>query len=242
MPRQHGTSNPSRRATHTCPKGHRIAHVRRGSAGYQADIVNCCEDTGKTFAIGGWLDGSTQQAIAGIREGNWKSYADCAVAKALHRMNETRKAFRLIAVKYKRQAELFDDAPKYHVIVSNRAESTADTLHWYRQRRETSEKGIKELKIGFGMERLPYGPFAANAAFFRIGVIAHNLFVLFKHAALSTDWQRHQVVAVRWRLFHLPGQVLRHAGSWVLQVAADAVDLFRSIRARSFAQAVANSP
>jgi hypothetical protein len=38
------------------PKGHRIAQVRLDSAGYQADIFNDCEDTGKTFAIGGRLD------------------------------------------------------------------------------------------------------------------------------------------------------------------------------------------
>ncbi|HRC60202.1 hypothetical protein E4Q23_21305 [Candidatus Accumulibacter phosphatis] len=114
------------------PKGHRMAHVRLDSAGYQADIVNYCENTGKTFAIGGRLDAPTQQAIAGIPESDWKRYADCAVAETLHSMNETRKAFRLIVVKYKRQAELFDDAPRYHVIVSNCVESTTDTLIWYR--------------------------------------------------------------------------------------------------------------
>lgn len=38
-------------------------------------------------------------------------------------MNGTRKAFRLIVVKHKRQADLFDDAPRYHVIASNRVES-----------------------------------------------------------------------------------------------------------------------
>ena len=106
-------------------------------------------------------------------------------------MNETHKAFRLIVVKYKHQAELFDDQPKYHVIVSNRQESAEDTLLWYRQRGEVSENGIKELKIGFGMERMPCGQFEANAAFFRIGVIAHNLFVLFKHSALDSGWQRY---------------------------------------------------
>jgi hypothetical protein len=60
------------------------------------------------------------------------------------------------------------------------------------------------------------GQFKANASFFRIGVIAHNLFVLFKHSALDASWLRHQVTTVRWRLFHLPGKVVRHAGAWVL--------------------------
>ena len=145
-------------------------------------------------------------------------------------------------MKYKHQAELFDEQPKYHVIASNRIESTTDTLIWYRQRGEVSENGIKELKIGFGMERMPCGQFKANAAFFRIGVIAHNLFVLFRYATLDAAWQRHKVATVRWRLFHLPGKVVRHAGAWVLKVASDAVDLFRSIRAKSFALARSMSP
>jgi hypothetical protein len=224
------------------PKGHRIAHVRLDSAGYQSNIFNHCEQTGKTFAIGGRLDGSTLKAIEAIPQSAWKHYPDCAVAETLHSMNETKKAFRLIVVKHKRQTELFDDKPRSHVIASNRQESTEATLIWYRQRGEVSENGIKELKIGFGMERMPCGQLNANAAFFRIGVIAHNLFVLFKHSALDAGWLRHQVTTVRWRLFHLPGKVVRHAGAWVLKVAAGSLDLFRSIRARSFVLAQAMSP
>lgn len=135
------------------PKGHPIAHVRLDSAGYQADILNYCEETNKTFAIGGRLDASTLKTIEAIPQSDWAHYADCAIAVTAHSMNETHKAFRLIVVKYKKhQAELFDDQPKYHVIASNRQESAEDTLLWYRQRSEVSENGIKELKIGFGMD------------------------------------------------------------------------------------------
>lgn len=224
------------------PAGHSIAHVRLDSAGYQADIFNYCEDTGKSFAIGARLDAPTQRVIADIPESAWKKYTDCAVAETLHSMNGTKKAFRLIVVKHLRQTELFDDQPKYHVIASNRVESAADTLIWYRQRGEVSENGIKELKIGFGMERMPCGQFKANAVFFRIGVIAHNLFVLFKRSALGADWQKCKVTSVRWRLFHLPGKVVRHAGAWVLKVASETLDLFRAIRTRSFALAQSLSP
>jgi hypothetical protein len=169
-------------------------------------------------------DEPTLKAIEVIPESDWKHYADCAIAEATH------KAFRLIVVKCKYQAELFDDQPKYHVIASNRVESTADTLIWYRSRGEVSENGIKELKIGFGMERMPCGQFEANAAFFRIGVIAHNLFVLFKHSAPGGNWQRHRVATVRWRLFHLPGKLVQHARTLTLKIAAEFAKLFRDIR------------
>ena len=224
------------------PKGHTIAHIRLDSAGYQADIFNYCEDTGKTFAIGGRLDASTQKTIDAIPDDAWKQYADCALAETLHSMNNTGKAFRLVVVKYLRQTELFDDQPRYHVIASNRTESTAATVVWYRSRGEVSENGIKELKIGFGMERMPCGQFGANAAFFRIGAIAHNLFVLFKHSVLGGDWQRHRVATVRWRLFHLPGKVVRHAGALMLKIAAGFVDLFRNIRCKSYQLALALAP
>lgn len=88
------------------------------------------------------------------------------------------------------------------------------------------------------MERMPCGQIKADAAFFRIGSIAHNLFVLFRHSALDADWQRQKVASLRWRLFHLPGKVVRHAGAWVLKIAAAALDLFRPIRAKSFSLAL----
>ncbi len=132
------------------PKGHTIANVRLDSAGYQADIFNYCEATGKTFAIGGRLDAPTLAAIEAIPDSAWTQYADCALDETLHSMGNTGRAFRLIVVRYKRQAELFDDRPRYHVIASNRIEQAAATLVWYRQRGEVSENGIKELKIGAG--------------------------------------------------------------------------------------------
>lgn len=54
---------------------------------------------------------------------------------------------------------------------------------------------------------------ASKVTFFRIGVIAYDLLVVFKHA-----------------------------GSWVLKLAADTVDVFRATRLRRFAQAAVNVP
>jgi hypothetical protein len=217
------------------PPGYTLTAIRADSASYQADLFNYCEQTGKTFAIGGRLDASTLAAIAAIPEAAWTRYADCAVAETVHSMAHTDKAFRLIVVRHAHQGELLEeDRPRYHVIASNRPGSTADVLVWYRQRGEHSENGIKELKIGFGMERMPCGQESANAAFFRIGVIAHNLFVLFKHAALGEGWQNHRIATVRWRLFQIPGRLVRHAGAWTLRVASQVAADFAAIRTRSY--------
>ncbi len=127
------------------PKGHTIAHIRLDSAGYQADIFNYCEDTGKTFAVGGRLDASTQKTIDAIPDDAWKQYADCALAETLHSMNNTDKAFRLVVVKYLRRPNCSTTSP-----VTTSLPATAATLVWYRSRGEVFENGIKELKIGAG--------------------------------------------------------------------------------------------
>jgi hypothetical protein len=82
-------------------------------------------------------------------------------------MNTMKTAFRLIVFKRLRQGSLFpEEGQRYHVVASNREETAEQTLDWYHQRGEHSENRIKELKCGFGMERMPCGQFGANALFF----------------------------------------------------------------------------
>lgn len=50
------------------------------------------------------------------------------------------------------------------------------------------------------------------------------------------------MATVRWRLFHLPGRVVRHAGALALKVAARLVELFRDIRSKSYQMAQALAP
>jgi hypothetical protein len=223
------------------PTGKRIGAVRADSAAYQAAIINYCEAGGKRFAIGADLDAAVKQSIAAIAESAWRRWRDGEIAETVHCMNATNKAFRLIVVRRARQGELFDEPGAcyhYTVIASNRQESAAATMDWYCQRGEASENRIKDLKGGFGMERMPCGQFEANAMFFRLGVLAYNLFVGFKRWALKKEWRRHQVQTVRWRLYQTAGKIVRHAGQLYLKVSQQAREVFGSIRARCWALAV----
>jgi hypothetical protein len=171
--------------------------------------------------------------MAALPESAWTPGRDGGIAETVHTMNGTRQAFRLIIVRRGRQGELFEagaGAYRYTVIASNRRESAAATTAWYCQRGEASENRIKELKIGFGMERLPCGQFQANAMFFRIGVLAYNLLKGFARCALAPEWRRHQVQTIRWRLYQAAGKVVHHAGQLYLKVSRAAVALFESIR------------
>lgn len=116
---------------------------------------------------------------------------------------------------------------------SNRVESTEAAVAWHNQRGNTSENCIKELKIGFGMERMLCGQFAASAAFFRIDMLAHNLFVLFALTTLDRSWHRYQVATVRWCLLQIPGKVVHHAIAYVLIDCGSVSGLIQRIREQS---------
>jgi len=217
------------------PKGKRISALRSDSAAYQAEIINYCEDRGLRFAIGADLDTAVLTAIKAIPEDDWKPYQNGSIAETVHSMEKTDTAFRLIVIRRPYQSTLFaeeDEKLKYTVIATNRTESAEEVVAWYNQRGECSENRIKELKIGFGMERMPCGQLTANAMFFRIGILAYNLFRLFTVKVLSPSWCRHQVQTVRWRLYQVAGKIVFHGGQVFLKVRRGLCRLFGDIRLR----------
>ncbi len=147
------------------PKGKRIACLRSDSAAYQAAIFNDCEAEGRGFAIGADLDSAVLGVIAAIPEDGWRPYQNGHIAETVYTMNATRNAFRLVVIRRPVQLDMFkgEEAPlRYKAIASNRDESAEETVAWYNRRGETSENRLKELKLGFAMERMPRGDRSAS--------------------------------------------------------------------------------
>jgi len=135
------------------------------------------------------------------------------------------------------QGNLFDEQDsesRYRVIATNREGTAEEVVQWYNQRGQCSENRIKELKIGFGMERMPCGQFEANAVFFRIGVLAYNVGRLFVLSTLDKSWHRHQVQTLRWKLYETAGKVVYHGRSIYLKIGLRLRDLFDEVRLRSW--------
>lgn len=217
------------------PKGKKIKYLRADSAAYQASIINFCEEKGIQFAIGADLDEAVQEAIRKIPHDQWRPYKNGYIAQTVHCMNKTEKAFRLIVIRRPYQRNLFgeeDASVKYTVMATNRTDASQEVVRWYNQRGEHSENRIKELKIGFGMERMPCGQFEANAVFFKIGILAYNLFRLFVLKVLDKSWHRHQVQTIRWRLYHIAGKIVYHQNQIFLKLHRRFFNLFNDIRLR----------
>lgn len=224
--------------------GKRIGRYRADSASYQSGLIDALEADGVYWAITADQDAAVKAAIRAIPETGWREpEAGCGfeVAETVHCMNRTEKAFRLIVKREVRhQGELFAGGAGYfyHAVASNwpaEAKSAFEVLAWHNQRGQ-AENFNKELKSGFGMERLPCGQSWANAVYFRIGVIAYNLFIGFKRLNCPASWGRHTIATFRWRMIQIAGRIVRHAGQVILKLSADAekLALLLHIRKKSF--------
>ena len=227
------------------PVGKRIGNYRADSASYQAGLFNQLEEDGVKYGITADQDKAVKALIGLIKEGEWKEpVRGCGyeLAETVHCMNETKKAFRLVVKReIRRQGELFEvkGVPYfYHAVATNWLEEQKDTaavLKWHNQRGQ-AENFNKEIKIGFGMERMPCGQTYANAVFFRIGIIAYNLFVGFKRLSCPESWMKHTITTFRWKMVQVAGRIVKHAGQMVLKLMIDLekLELFRKIRGKSF--------
>jgi hypothetical protein len=226
------------------PQGKRIGYYRGDSASYQAGLFNQLEADGVIYGITVDQDRAVKSAIALIPSGDWKEPAKgCGyeLAETVHCMNETEKAFRLVVKReIRRQGGLFEKEGQYfyHAVATNwleKEKNTEEVLRWHNQRGQ-AENFNKELKIGLGMERMPCGQSHANAVFFRIGVIAYNLFIGFKRLSCPESWAKHTIATFRWKMVQVAGRIVKHAGETVLKLMIDLekLELFKGIRRKCF--------
>ena len=225
------------------PNGKRIGRYRADSASYQAALINELEEDKVIWAITADMDKAVKAVIAAIPEEQWREpVKDCGyeIAESVHSMNQTNKAFRLVIKReIRKQENLFEQGRYFHHAVATNwdeeEKSAWEVLKWHNQRGE-AENFNKELKIGFGMERMPCGQTGANAGFFRIGVIAYNLFMGFKRLACPESWAKHTIATFRWKMIEVAGRIVKHAKSIALKLAAgiEKLELFKGIRGKIF--------
>ena len=83
------------------------------------------------------------------------------------------------------------------------------------------------------MERMTSGDFGANAMYFSIGVLAYNLYVMFRTLVLGEDLRQARVLTVRWRLFNMAGRIVYHARQIYLKVSSNLVERYGELRTRT---------
>jgi hypothetical protein len=211
--------------------------VRADSAAYRLDMIAYCQRHGMNFSISADLDCSVREVIEDIPEKAWQLVvrgndtfllAETVHAPGHRSRDEKLHSCRLIVTRrINAQLELFVDAIKYHAIISDfpPSWSTLQILD-HHNGRGTAEKAIGELKHGYGLDKLPCGQLLANAAYFQIVLLAHNLVQTFKRFALPQSWRTFCIKNLRFRLLCQAAIVVRHARRLILKLP-EAFPFFR---------------
>lgn len=225
------------------PRGKTIGCYRADSASSQADLINELDKDRVKWGITADMDTAVKAIIDSLPAGEWKEPEEgCGyeIAETVHRMNTTKKAFRLVIKReMRRHGDMFETERYFHHAVAtnwtDEEKSGLEVLQWHNQRGQ-AENFNKELKNGFGLERMPCGQTEANAVFFRIGVIAYNLFIGFKRLSCPELWVKHTIATFRWKMIQVAGRIVKHSGSLILKIAAgmEKLELFLGIRQRIY--------
>lgn len=230
------------------PSGVKFDRVRIDSAGYQAAIFNHCDRENMLFTITAKKNKNVLDSIKEIKDNEWEEFSKREkIAEFTHTMIDTDNAFRMIVIKKDitpmlptMQGYISDEVMMqyqdeiYYCIATNDNNLTPEEIvKLHRQRGETSENKIKELKNGFNMSYLPTSNFEANAFYFSIGTLAYNLFLLFKQI-LDKSLQKHTVKTIRYKLYNIAGKVVTHARKISLKVNEEFTELLQNIRYRAY--------
>ena len=193
--------------------------VRADSGFYVHSIVAVCRKMNVRFSITIRQHQSLRKVIETISEDDWtpipywmEGAADVAETTYTPFQSEPGAApVRLIVRRVKptpgTQLALFASY-SYHACITDRDGDTLELESDHRRHAEV-ENAIRDLKYGVGLNHLPSGRFAANAAWLAVQVMAHNLARW--AARIGLGEQLVTTKTLRQRFYCLAGRITRKA-------------------------------
>jgi hypothetical protein len=127
-------------------------------------------------------------------------------------------------------------------MVTNRKDAGGQVIWWLRERCGKSEEVHSVMKSDLAGGQLPSGQFGANAAWWALMILAHNLTTAMKRLVLGKDWATKRMKALRFRLIALPGRVVSHARKLIIRLGGGAEALGTIVTARQTIRALACGP
>ena len=174
--------------------------VRADSGFYNHAVVAVCRKQDVRFSITIRQQPNVRTLIEAIPEADWTP-----VRLIVRRVKPTPGSQLALFVTY-----------SYHAFISDRAGELGELEADHRRHAEV-ENAIRDLKYGVGLNHLPSGRFAANAAWLAVQVIAHNLARW--TARLGLDEGIVTTRTLRRRYFALAGRLTHSARRWTLHLA-----------------------
>lgn len=140
--------------------------------------------------------------------------------------NAYREPLRYVAIRVRRrQGELFGDGSeaKYFAVATNLWDwAPKKLLVWHREKAGSIEALHDVLKNELAGGVMPCGRFGANAAWFRLAVLTHNIFTALKRLALPAELLTARPKRLRFLILNTPGKLIHHARRTLLRLTQTA--------------------
>jgi hypothetical protein len=189
--------------------------LRADSGFYNHNATGACRKAGVRYSITAKMSKGLRKAIDKIADDAWTPIpywiGDGAdVAETTYRpFSKKHPEARLIVRRVKptpgSQLALFATWD-YHAFITDREGDTV-ALEADHRRHAVVEDVIRDLKYGVGLNHLPSGRFAANAAWVILNVIAHNLGRWVGRIGLGPEATPMTTKTLRTRMLSLPGRM-----------------------------------
>jgi hypothetical protein len=217
-------------------------YFRGDSACYEQGLLHWLTDPARAggpvgpigFAVSAMVSVPLRAAITALPAPAWQPYGtsddevlrSCAdvvfVPEDIHAPTDARP-LRYVAVRIeRRQGTLFADGTtvKYFAVATNLEDWAAPRLlEWHREKAGTIEHVHHVLKNELGAGVLPCGRFGANAAWFRLAVLTHNLLTALKRLALPPELLTARPKRLRFLILQTAGRLIHHARRTRLRLA-----------------------
>lgn len=195
----------------------------RADAGFGYNpVLDTLEARPAQYAVVGRLTTGLKRKLAGLR------YEQCnpvwQIAELEHRPYGWSQARRFVVAR--RPIEKTEPEPTlfnlgrylYRAWVTNLPLTPAGVWHFY-DGRAGMEPRIRELREDFALRKIPTRGFAANALYLEVIRLAYNLVTAFQRMCLPSEWQDLTLGTLRYRLFWLPGELIRPQNRPTLRLA-----------------------
>ncbi len=216
-----------------CQAGGQTVVVRADAAFALPALYEALERRGVRYAIRLPANGVLERAVEDllVRPRGRPSYAPLVRYRSFQYQAASWDGPRRVIAKIEHHlGELF---PRVGFIVTSLTGTNRAVVRFYNQR-GTAEQWIKEGKAATHWTRLFCHRFRANEVRLLLGVIAYNLGNLLRRLVLPLAIQSWSLTSLQQRLFKTGGRLIRHARSFILQLAESHLtwSLFRQILQR----------
>jgi hypothetical protein len=175
------------------------------------------------FAVSARMSGPLAQAIAQVKESEWKTFAteadgtlrqwaevDFVPGQAGEKKDS--RPLRYVGLRLlKPQGVLFNEGTDrhHHAVVSNLDGDGARLLDWHREKAGTVEHVQDEVKNALAGGHMPSQHFAVNAAWFKLALLSYNVASAIKGLCFSAEERTVRFKRYRLLLVHLAGRMSR---------------------------------